>query len=145
MRGDRQTHQQIATLGGQAPEARPFRPQHQRRLRPEFRLRKGLAGLAVEPGAPIAVFLQRFHALRKVGDINERHDLNAAGGSLGQHGGFLRCMIPGADHRTRVKRRCRAQDSAYIMRVRYLIEQQERTFLRYARQKLLQCAFGQGD
>ncbi len=117
-------------LPGEAAQARAFRAQRQPDLAGQLGLGQGLRRFGSEAGDPEAALLEKLDRAREVGDPDQRHMLERAGGCLGQRPGFRRRVALGQDDRERAEGGGRAQDRADILRVGHLVEDHQPRMLR---------------
>ena len=111
------------------PQAFALGPQHQRHARFADRLAQHRVRIAIQADAPIACLGNLIERARQVHHPHPRHDFQRARRRARQHARFGRRMPVLRDDAQRVERRRRPQDRADIMRVRHLVQHQDRALV----------------
>ena len=110
------------------------------------RSRSPIADVAalVEAVEPEARFLELLERAREIDGAHQRHDLQRAGGGLGQHAGIGGRVAFGDDDAGNAEGGGRAQDGADIVRVGDLVERQHEGVIAAAGQHILEGGSSSG-
>lgn len=124
-RRDGDAGKRVAVRGDKPAQAGTLRAQHQHRARIGRQAVEAAAGGTVEAHRPEPMLLQLLQRLRQVGDLDQRHKVEAAGGRPGRRTRKLGRAALGNDDRVDRKGRRTAQDGADVARVAELVERKQ--------------------
>lgn len=124
-RRDGNAGKRVAVRGDKAAQAGTLRTKDQHRALVDRQAVEAAASRPVEAHRPEPKLLQLLQRLRQVGDLDQRHEVEAAGGGAGRRTRKLGRAALGNDDRVDRKGGRTAQDGADVTRVAELVERKQ--------------------